>query len=80
MRVTLIQCTDSKHDEPSKAKNLYTESSYFRAMRSWAKARGNGWYILSAKHGLLPPERKIEPYNAVGLSSMVYSQETNGQV
>jgi len=64
----LIQCTNSKRDEPTKARNLYDESQYFRAMRDYAEATGEQWYILSAKHGLVDPETELAPYDEVGLS------------
>ena len=66
--VTLIQCTDGKRDEPTPAKDLYDVSAYFRAMRRWAEARGDPWYILSAKHGLVRPGTRLEPYDERGLS------------
>jgi hypothetical protein len=47
---------------------LYDESAYFRKMRAWAESRGDRWYILSAKHGLLSPEEPIAPYDERGLS------------
>jgi len=37
-------------------------------MRGYALARGQPWFILSAKHGLLNPEQRIEPYDEFGLS------------
>lgn len=66
--VTLIQCTASKRDEPSQARYLYDESGYFRDMRAWADSRGQPWFILSAKHGLVDPDDVIEPYDERGLS------------
>ena len=68
MRVTLIQCTNTKRTGRHKAKDLYDESNYFCIMREWARSTGNPWFILSAKHGLLEPMREIEDYNEVGLS------------
>lgn len=68
-RVTLIQCTDSKRDEMALARDLYDESRYFRRMREWAESRGNSWFILSAKHGLVDPDESLEPYDEYGLSS-----------
>jgi len=68
MQVTLIQCTNSKRSEKSKAKNLYDESAYFRAMKQYANAKNDEWYILSAKHGLVEPETELEPYDEFGLS------------
>lgn len=66
--ITLIQCTDSKRQEPSKAKLLYDKSTYFCKMRDYAEAKGNPWFILSAKHGLVHPETELEPYDAFSLS------------
>lgn len=66
--VTLIQCTDGKYDTTAKAGDIYEASPYYRAMRRWAKARGDPWFILSAKHGLLDPETVIEPYDERGLN------------
>jgi len=66
--VTLIQCTNAKRDEPAPAKHLYDASAYFCAMRRWARARGDPWYILSAKHGLVAPDTRLEPYDERGLS------------
>lgn len=73
MRVTLIQCTNSKRDEPAAAKDLYDESGYFCDMRAYARAQNktrkdHQWYILSAKHGLVDPETVLEPYDEFGLS------------
>lgn len=66
--VTLIQCTNSKRNQPAPAKLLYDKSSYFCAMREWAQAHDRPWYILSAKHGLVPPERRLSPYDERGIS------------
>jgi len=66
--VTLITCTNQKRDGPALARDLYDKSTYFRAMRSWAEDRGDPWYILSAKYGLLKPGHAIEPYDDCGLS------------
>lgn len=67
--VTLIQCAESKYNTKSKARNLYEKSAYYRAMRRWAQARNDPWYILSAKHGLLHPDTIIEPYDNRGLTT-----------
>lgn len=68
MRVTLIQCTNSKRDEKAKARDLYDESNLFRSMRDYANAKNNEWYILSAKHGLVHPTQELHPYDEFGLS------------
>lgn len=66
--ITLIQCTDSKRGHSAPARDLYDESAYFCRMRAWAKARGDPWYILSANHGLVHPDTRLDPYNERGLS------------
>lgn len=43
------------------ARDLYV-SPWFRGARHFAEQEGNRWWILSAKHGLVAPDRVIEPY------------------
>lgn len=73
MDVTLIQCTNTKRGtvgagQVFRAEDLYDESRYFRRMKEWANARGNPWYIMSAKHGLVAPGELISPYDERGIS------------
>lgn len=63
MRVVLVQCTGQKRDNPALARDLYDESAYFRKQRAYAEAVGDLWFIQSAKHGLLNPDERIEPYD-----------------
>ena len=65
---TLVSCTNVKRDHEAPARMLYDESPYFRKMRDWARSRGDPWYILSAKHGLVDPNEPIGPYDETGLS------------
>lgn len=68
----LVGCGAAKADEPRPAKDLYT-STYFALKRRFAEAatawitehgrRGNGWMILSAKHGIWPPRLELDPYD-----------------
>jgi hypothetical protein len=62
-RIIIAQCTASKRDERARAGDIYDESDYFRKQREYARDRGDLWFIQSAKHGLLHPDQKIEPYN-----------------
>ena len=57
----LISCVGAKEADPTPAGQLYT-SPWFRKARAWAKANGDAWYILSAEHGLLSPDKVIAPY------------------
>lgn len=68
MRVTLIQCTNSKRKGKAKARDLYDKSNLFCSMRDYADAKNNEWFILSAKHGLVHPDEELHPYDEFGLS------------
>lgn len=59
--MVLVACAGTKLGRAAKAKDLYV-SSLFKKSRAWAECHGDRWYILSAKHGLLDPERVIRPY------------------
>jgi hypothetical protein len=59
--VVLISCVKSKRDGPAKAKDLYC-STLFRAERAYAEKFADAWYILSAEHHLLDPEKTIVRY------------------
>lgn len=65
--VCLVACTSRKGDQPAAAEFIY-RSPLFSAARSYAERRGDQWFILSAKHGLLSPNDVIEPYNESLLS------------
>lgn len=59
--LTLIGCGSAKQDEPAPASELYT-SSYFAKKRTWGRAWGD-IVILSAKYGIVQPDREIPPYD-----------------
>ena len=59
--LTLIGCGSAKQDEPAPARELYT-SSYFAKKRGWGRAWGD-IVILSAKYGIVEPDREIPPYD-----------------
>jgi hypothetical protein len=60
--VILLGCVKGKLGHPARAKDLYV-STLWRGRRAYAEASANGWMILSAKHGLVDPERTIAPYD-----------------
>ena len=61
-RIVLIACASQKLSRRAKAEDLYT-SPLFRLNLNYAKKlRPDDIFILSAKHGLLPLHRKINPY------------------
>ena len=68
MRVGLVGCVKSKRMTAAPAKDLYT-SALFHGRRRWVEQRCDAWFILSAKHGLVPPEEILAPYD-VTLTTM----------
>jgi hypothetical protein len=61
MRVALVACSGTKLAEPAPARDLY-RGDLFRKSRAWAEANADRWYILSALHYVLHPDKEIEPY------------------
>ena len=61
MRIALVSCVKSKQSLPAPARDLYT-SPLFRGMRRYAETHADSWYILSAEHGVLPPDKVTAPY------------------
>ncbi len=59
--IALVTCVSSKHRSPMPAGELYC-SELFQKLSAYAKKNAVEWYILSAKYGLLPPEKVIAPY------------------
>ncbi len=59
--VALVSCVKAKAAVAAPARELYT-SPLFRKMRAYAERCGDRWYVLSAKYGLVMPDRVIAPY------------------
>ena len=59
--IALVSCVKGKRDSPCTAKDLYT-SGLFRKSRDYAEQNADRWFVLSAKYGLVSPEKFIEPY------------------
>jgi len=57
----LVACVKTKRSSPSEAKDLYC-SDWFQSARRLVESRGAKWLILSAKHGVITPEARLEPY------------------
>ena len=60
--LVLVGCVKGKHAARSAAKDLYN-SPLWRCRRAYAESLGRPWYILSAQHGLLDPDKHIDPYD-----------------
>lgn len=57
----LVSCVKWKLDRPAPAKDLYT-SDLFVKTRRFVEIQDKPWLILSAKHGLVDPNKEIAPY------------------
>jgi cytoplasmic iron level regulating protein YaaA (DUF328/UPF0246 family) len=56
-----VSCVKTKRTKPSKAKKLY-KSAWFKKARRYAEQSGKRWFILSALHGMVSPEKVVKPY------------------
>ncbi len=61
MRIGLVGCVKSKLSYPAPAKDLYT-SPLFRGARCAVERSCDRWFVLSALHALVEPDRVIDPY------------------
>ncbi|MDL0130942.1 hypothetical protein PNP59_08320 [Halobacterium salinarum] len=61
-RTALVGCGDAKHDGLLPAREKY-RSTYFGLKRDFAETLCARWWILSAKFGLLDPDRVIDDYD-----------------
>jgi len=65
--IVLVACAAEKQTQRARAKELYT-SDLFKKSRAYAEylvesGQAKAWYILSAKHGFLDPDKEIDPYD-----------------
>ncbi len=68
MKIGFVGCGAAKLAVPARARDLYT-GTLFKLARRYAERHCSRFYILSAKYGLLEPDRIIAPYD-VALSTM----------
>jgi hypothetical protein len=61
-RVGLVACSAGKLDRPAPARELYTSQLFCKA-RLYVETHCDRWYVLSARHGLVAPERVLAPYD-----------------
>jgi hypothetical protein len=61
MRIALVACAKRKRGAAAPAGDLYI-SHLFQGLRRYAEAHADRWYILSAEHGVLDPEKAAHPY------------------
>lgn len=70
--IGLIACVAAKRPSPAPARDLYTSPLFLKAS-AYVQARCDRWYILSALHGVICPDKVIEPYD-VTLNRMTWSE------
>lgn len=58
----LVSCVSRKRATAAPAADLY-ESEWFRRAKRYVESLKCPWFILSAKYGLIEPDRIIEPYD-----------------
>jgi hypothetical protein len=58
----IVGCGKSKRDGPTEARDLYT-ANYRKPIKKYARVVGDFDYIFSAKHGIIPGDLVIEPYD-----------------
>jgi hypothetical protein len=61
-RIALVGCGKEKLDRPAPARELYT-GSLFRMAVAYAEAHCDGWFVLSAEHGLVASDQVLAPYD-----------------
>jgi hypothetical protein len=61
-KTCLIGCSKRKLATAAPAETLYT-STRFQLAKRYSRQHFDAWYVLSALHGLLPPDRVVEPYD-----------------
>ncbi len=63
-RVGLVGCGAKKLDHAAPARELYTGALFHKAA-TYAEATCDRWYVLSAEHGLVDPDRVLAPYDTI---------------
>lgn len=61
-RIGLVGCVKQKAADPRPAKDLYL-SPLFSGRRSLVERTCDQWWILSAEHGLVHPDKELAPYD-----------------
>lgn len=75
VRVCLVGCGKLKASEARPAKDLYL-GQLFRAARAYAEQSCDDWVVLSALHGVVPPDQVLEPYDLTMGNLRIAERET----
>lgn len=80
MTSVIIACGSKKRTSATTARDLYIGSIFLMARRA-AESTGLPWFIMSAKYGIVSPDRVIEPYDMTyGKSRGVRPKEIREQL
>jgi hypothetical protein len=61
--VVLIACASRKQEKGAKARDLYVSALFAKSLAYAEALRPDRTFILSAKHGLVPTDAWLEPYD-----------------
>jgi len=61
--IVLISCVSQKGKVPAKSQDLYLSDLFRKSLRYARSLSPDVIYVLSAKHGLVPLDQVIEPYD-----------------
>ena len=79
-KVVLLSCTKSKLDYPTSAQELYSASPMFqKTLKYGTSLKHDKIYILSAKHNLVPLDKKLAPYDKTLKDMPVEEKEKWGE-
>jgi len=67
MIVAITNCRSMKQTYPCSAEEMYSKSYVFRAQKDLFNLAYDRYLILSSKHGLILPTKKLEPYESIHL-------------
>ena len=59
----LIACSKSKQSHPAAARHLYTGQLFQKSLRYAEDLSADAIFVLSAKHGLIPIDQVVTPYD-----------------
>jgi hypothetical protein len=62
-KIVLIQCASKKYHRKARAEDLYVSDLFCSGLRYARSLNPDKIFILSAKHGVLPLDKEVEPYN-----------------
>lgn len=80
-KIVLLSCTKSKLDKPAPAQELYSPSPTFQKTLEYGKQlKPDKMYILSAKHHLVPLDKKLAPYDLTLKDMKKDEKEKWGQI